>query len=191
MDMIFDIRDRVIGIITQYMGSAKAYVKAHMNAYVTAYVSAYLRAVYIDHPNAYMHILLTIILAFLLLSFVQPINLSRKLNGIDKRDFISLLTIQKYCNALNRAINELTDTVKENDRTTKNKLRLVHVRMKDVYIGIFKHLDIKRIQRAPHTPSQTVTSESTTEQTEQAQKDNEERNEILREVIQEMLATEQ
>lgn len=152
--------------LTQYMGLA----------------NAYLRIVYIDHPNAYIHILLTVILAFLLLGFVQRNNLARKLDGIDKRDLIGLLTIQKYCCSLSRAINELTETVNENDKTTKNKLRLVHTRMKDVYTGIFRHLNLNRIQRAPRT--------ATPEQTQQSQKDCEERNEILHEIIQEMLATE-
>lgn len=153
-------------------------------------VNDYIQIVYINHPNAYVHILLTLILAFLLSAIVQLINLARKLDGIDKRDFISLMTIQKYCCSLNRAISELTDTVNENDKTTKNKLRLVHTRLKDVYTGIFRHLNIKRIRRAQRAPTHEHLSDQTTEQTEQAQKDSEERNVILREIIQEMLATE-
>jgi hypothetical protein len=146
------------------------------------YLRAILRLIYIDHPNAYIHIMTTGIISLLLLVLIQQCLLMRKLDGIDKRDFISLLSIQKYCAAITRSINNLTETVKETDKETKNKLMLVHTRMKDVYAGIFTHLNLNRIRRAP----KSVTSE----QCEKMQNECEERNAILREVYTEMLATE-
>ena len=160
-------------IISQYMERSIKYIDDLKTA---------IRYAYTDHPEALIHMMFTSILVLLLWTFIQHISLMRKLDGVDRRNILSLLTIQKYCVTNARAINELTETVNKNDKTTNAKLTAVHTRMKDVYTGIFKHLDLNRIRRAPKT--------ATLEQCIKAEKDCEERNAILREVINEMLATE-
>ncbi len=100
-----------------------------------------------------------------------------------------LLTIQHYCAAINRAINEVLESNKviatENTTTHAEVLkhiRLAHSRVKDAYTGIFKHLDLKHLRRAPKF--------STQEQSEQHTREMEEHNTLLRETIDEMLKTE-
>jgi hypothetical protein len=99
---------------------------------------------------------------------------------MDKRYTILLLSIQKYCTSLNRGINEVleksdknTQIIIDNNNKILSLVRTAHQRVKDAYTGVFKHLNIKKIKRAPIT-EQTI----------------DERNEILREAIDEMMVTE-
>ena len=99
---------------------------------------------------------------------------------MDKRYTILLLSIQTYCTSLNRAVNEILDKsdkntqiIMDNNNKILSLVRIAHQRVKDVYTGIFKHLDINKIKRAPKRD----TDEST------------ERNEFLREAINEMIVT--
>lgn len=163
-------------------------IKLLFSAYAATSINA-LRAIFIDNPNAQFHILLALLTLLLLTILIRTRRLRKQLNDIDKRDTIMLLTIQHYCAAINRAINEVLESNKaiatENAATHADVLkhiRLAHSRVKDVYTGIFKHLDLKHLRRAPKF--------STAEQSEQHKRDIEEHNAILRETIGEMLKTE-
>ena len=148
-----------------------------------------LNAIFTDHPNAQLHILLAFLTVLLLTIVIRTRRLQKQLNGIDARDTIMLLSIQHYCAAINRAVNELIESNKtiatenaSNNTEVLKHIRLAHSRVKDAYTGIFKHLDLKHLRRAPKF--------NTPEQSEQHKKEIEEHNALLRETIDEMLKTE-
>ena len=79
------------------------------------------------------------------------------------------------------SLNALTGAVEDNYKQLHGLTKRSHTRMKDVYTGIFKHLKLNRIRRAPRT--------DTPENQEVAKKACDERNAILHEVYKEMMAT--
>ena len=125
-------------------------------------------------------------LMILILSCLYRIRrLQKQLNEADKRNTITLLSIQHYCAAINRSVNEVIESNKsltEGNATMLKNIRFMHQRIKDAYTGVFKHLDIKRIRRAPKT--------STQGQRDKCERDREEHDAIIRETIDEMLKTE-
>ena len=141
-----------------------------------------------DHPYNQQYRILIVLMVLLLLNLIRTRKLQKQLNDIDKRNTISLLTIQHYCTSINRAVNEVFESNKTiaAENAAKNHevlkyIRLAHLRVKDVYTGIFKHFDIKRIRRAPKP--------KTSEQHEKYQKEKEEHEALIRETIDEMLKT--
>lgn len=142
----------------------------------------YLRYIFHTHQNSNIHVLLLIILITLHIMVQLIYRLMHKLDEADKRATIALLTIQKYCCANTRALNELSDNFNGTTKDMQKKMWLMHYRVKDAYTGTFKHLNLNKIKRAPRT--------NTAEQLEQAKKNCDEHNAILREVIDEMLETE-
>ena len=139
-------------------------------------------AVYIEHPNAYLHILITMAITMIILTNLRIKSIHKWLNEMDKRHTILLLSIQKYCTTLNRSTNEILEKfdknsqiIIDNNRKIISLARIAHQRVKDAYTGLFKHLNIKKIKRAPKT--------------EQDIEEINERNEILSEVISEMMVT--
>ena len=148
------------------------------------YIKGLLTAVYVEHPNAYRHVLFTMAITLIILTNLRIRILRKWLNEMDKRYTVLLLTIQTYCTSLNRAVNEVleksdknTQLILNNDAKTISLIRLAHQRVKDAYTGLFKHLDIKKLKRAHKGDMQQSTEEST------------ERNELLREAINEMMVT--
>ena len=136
---------------------------------------------YVAHPNGTYHILFTIIIALLVFLLWTQFTLIHHLDESDKRITIALLSIQKHSITTNHAIDTLTDAVEANHRQLYGLTKRSHTRMKDVYTGIFKHLNLNRIRRAPRT--------DTPEHQEAAKKASEERNAILQEVYEEMMVT--
>ena len=148
-----------------------------------------LNAIFIDHPDAQLHILLAILMVLLLTILNRTRRLQKQLNNIDKRNTTMLLSIQHHCAAINRSINEVLDSNKtiatenaSNNAEVLKHIRSAHQRVKDAYTGIFKHFDLNRIRRAPKL--------DTPEQCEKYAKEIEEHNALLRETINEMLKTE-
>ena len=144
------------------------------------YIKELLVEVYVEHPNAYLHVLITMVFMMLIIVNLHIKLTNKRLNEMDKRYTILLLSIQTYCTSLNRAVNEVLDKSDKNTQIimdSNNKIlslvRVAHQRVKDAYTGLFKHLDINKIKRAPKRD----TDEST------------ERNELLREAINEMIVT--
>ncbi len=140
--------------------------------------------IYVEHPNAYLHVLITMLFTMLIIVNLHIKLTHKRLNEMDKRYTVLLLSIQKYCTSLNRAVNEVleksdknTRIIVDNDTKIISLVRIAHQRVKDAYTGLFNHLDIKKIRRAPKGDTHQSTEESA------------ERNEILREVINEMIVT--
>ena len=136
-------------------------------------------AVYVEHPNAYLHVLITMVITMIILTNLHINSTHNRLNEMDKRYTILLLSIQKYCTSLNRSINEVLEKsdknmqiIMDNDTKLLSLVRIAHQRVKDAYTGLFRHLNIKKIKRAPS-----------------AEQYIDERNEILREVNDEMMVT--
>lgn len=103
--------------------------------------------------NAYIY---TLSLAFMIVTVFYMRSLHKRINIMAEYHKVSLLTIQQYCVSMNRAINELIELDKENTQQllSKNKkiserMRMMHTRVKSVYTGFFRHLDITKIKRAP------------------------------------------
>ena len=143
------------------------------------YLKELSNAVYVEHPNAYLHVLITMVITIIILTNLHINSTHNRLNEMDKRYTILLLSIQKYCTSLNRAVNEVLEKsdknmqiIMDNDNKIISLVRIAHQRVKDAYTGVFRHLDIKKIKRAPIT-EQTI----------------DEHNEILREAIDEMMVT--
>lgn len=159
-------------------------IKPLISAYTTTIMDT-LSAIFITHPDCYIHRILAIIMVLLLSNIIRTNKLRKQLNDIDKRSTLSFLTIQHYCTTINRAVNEVIETnktiVANNEKLTSN-VRLAHQRVKDAYTGIFKHFDIRCIRRAPKTITQ--------EQRENHEREMEERAAIIRETTDEMLKTE-
>lgn len=102
---------------------------------------------------------------------------------------VSLLTIQQYCVSMNRAINELIELDKENtqqllsqNEKISERIRMMHARVKSVYMGIFRHMDITKIRRAPKGNGKGKSIQN------QSEKDDYDK--LMREVMDEMIATE-
>ena len=159
-------------------------IKQVISAYTTTILNT-LTFIFTTHPDYYIHRLLAIIMLLLLIDINRTNRLKNQLNDIDKRDTIVLLTIQHYSAAINRAVNEVIESnsliATDNTKIIKH-IHLAHQRVKDAYTGIFKHLDINRIRRAPKT--------TTHEQCKEYETETEERNAIIKEAISEMLTTE-
>ena len=123
-------------------------------------------------------------MVLLLSNIIRTNKLRKQLNDIDKRNTVSLLSIQHHCAAINRSVNEVIEMnktlVAENARLS-SIVRLTHQRVKDAYTGFFKHFDIKRLRRAPKAPAQ--------EQHEGHKRETEERAAIIKETTNEMSAT--
>ena len=148
------------------------------------YIKGLLTAVYVEHPNAYLHVLITIVITLIILTVLRIKSLHKRINEMDKRYTVLLLSIQTYCTSLNRAVNEVleksdknTQLILNNNAKTISLIRLAHQRVKDAYMGLFKHLDIKKLKRAHKRDTQQSIDEST------------ERNELLREATNEMMVT--
>ena len=95
-------------------------------------------------------------LAFMIVTVFYIRSLHKRLNIMVEYHKVSLLTIQQYCVSMNRAINELIDLDKENtqqllsqNEKISDRIRMMHARVKSVYMGIFRHMDITKIRRAP------------------------------------------
>jgi hypothetical protein len=145
----------------------------------TQYIKELLNTVYVEHPNAYLHVLITMLFTMMIIVNMHIKLTNKRLNEMDKRYTVLLLSIQKYCTSLNRAVNEFLEKSNNNmqnniDNNTKilSLIRIAHQRVKDVYTGLFKHLDIKKIKRAPIAGKRT-----------------DEHNELLRKAIDEMIVT--
>ena len=158
-------------------------ISAYFNTF-SRVLKELLNAVYVEHSNAYLHVLITILFTILILTNLHIKTIHKRLNEMDKRYTILLLSIQKYCSSINRSLNELSEKndknmqiIVDNDNKTLSHIRTAHQRVKDAYTGIFKYLDIKKIRQAPKEDTQQSTEENT------------ERNDILREVINEMIVT--
>lgn len=159
-------------------------IKSMISDYIVHIIDTF-ADIFITHPDYYIHRILAIITCLLIYNVIRTNRLRNQLNDIDKRTTLSLLTIQHYCTAINRAVNEVIETNKtistENTKIT-NHIRLAHQRVKDAYTGVFKHFDIKRIRRAPKITTQ--------EQREKHEKEMEDHNALIRETTDEMLTTE-
>ena len=159
-------------------------IKSSFLAYSDTIIELF-NTVFISNPDWFIHRILVILMVLILSSLFRIRKLQKQLNEADKRNTITLLAIQHYCAAINRSVNEVIESNKsltEGNATILKNMRLTHLRVKDAYTGIFKHLDIKRIRRAPKT--------STQEQRDKCERDREEHNAIIRETIDEMLKTE-
>lgn len=143
------------------------------------YLKEMSNTIYVEHPNAYLHVLITMLFTIIMITNLHIKVTNKRLNEIDKRYTILLLSIQKYCTSLNRTINEALEKsnkdaqiIIDNNNKILSLVRIAHQRVKDAYTGLFKHLNIKKIKRAPVAGQQI-----------------DERNEILREAINEMIVT--
>ena len=169
------------------MNSITTYLNDFCGSFLSNTLSLYERIkglvilTYVTHPNGTYHILFTIIIALSVLLLWTQFTLIHRINASDKRTTIALLSIQKHSITTNHAINALTDVIEANHRHLYGLTKRSHTRMKDIYTGIFKHLNLNRIRRAPRT--------DTPEHQEAAKKASEERNAILHEVYEEMKAT--
>ena len=122
----------------------------------TEYLKELLNAVYVEHPNAYLHVLITMLFTMIILTNLHIKSTHKRLNEMDKRYTILLLSIQKYCTSLNRSVNEVLEKSDKNtqiilDNNTKivSLILLVHQRVKDAYTVLFKHLDVKNLKCVP------------------------------------------
>ena len=163
-------------------------LKTLISSYMDMFLCTF-NTIFVEHPDHHIHIILALLMILLLSSFIRIRRLQKQLNDIDKRNTISLLTIQHYCTSINRAVNEVIETNKiiAKENTAKNnevlkRIRFAHTRVKDVYTGIFRHFELKRIRRAPKP--------KTPEQQAEYQKEKEEHEALVKEVIDEMLKTE-
>lgn len=134
-----------------YLNEALVYINN-----TAQYLKELLSAVYVEHPNAYLHVLITMVITMVILTNLHIKSTHKRLNEMDKRHTILLLSVQKYCAAINRAVNEVleksdksTQIIVDNNTKTVSLVRLAHQRVKDAYIGLFKHLDVKKLKRAP------------------------------------------
>ena len=148
------------------------------------YLKELLVETFIEHPNACLHVVITMLFTIIMIKNMHIKLTNKRLNEMDKRYTILLLSIQTYCASLNRAVNEVQEMfdkniqiIIDNDNKLLSRIRIAHQRVKDVYTGLFKHLGINKIKRAPKRDAQQGTDEST------------EHNEFLREVINEMMVT--
>lgn len=162
----------------------KTLISSYMNMFIDTF-----NAIFVEDPDHRIHIILALLMILLLSTFIRIRKLQKQLNDIDKRNTISLLTIQHYCTSINRAVNEVLESNKTiaAENSFKNKevlkrIRLAHARVKDAYTGIFKHVELKRIRRAPKP--------KTPEQHAEYQKEKEEHEALVKEAINEMLKTE-
>lgn len=137
--------------------------------------------VYIEHPNAYLHVLVTMVITMVILTNLHIKSTHKRLNEMDKRHTILLLSVQKYCTSLNRAVNEVLEKsdknmqiIVDNNDKTVSLVRLAHQRVKDAYTGLFKHFDVKKLKRAPKGDTEG---------------ENAERNTLICEAINEMIVT--
>lgn len=148
------------------------------------YLKELSNAVYVEHPNAYFHVLITMVITMVILTNLHIKLINKRINEMDKRYTILLLSIQTYCSSVNRAVNEVLEKsdrnvkiIMDNDTKIISLVRIAHQRVKDVYTGLFKHLDIKKLKRAPKGVAQQITEEYT------------ERDTLIREAINEMIVT--
>ena len=151
---------------------------------IAQYIKELLTAVYIEHPNAYRYVLFTMAIILIILTNLRIRILRKRLNEMDSRYTVLLLTIQTYCTSINRAVNEVleksdknTQIIVDSNTKTASLVRVAHLRVKDAYTGLFKHLDIKTFKHAHKGNTHQSTEESA------------ERNELLREATKEMMAT--
>ncbi len=128
-------------------------------------------------------------LAFMIITVFYVRLLHKRLNIIAEHHKVSLLTIQQYCVSMNRAINELIDLDKENtqqllsqNEKISERIRMMHARVKSVYMGIFRHMDITKIRRAPKGNGKGKYIQN--------QNEKDDYDKLMREVIDEMIATE-
>ena len=162
----------------------KLWISNYMDTFVTT-----VNLIFIEHPDHRIHILLATLMVLLMSIFIRTRRLQKQLNDIDKRNTITLLSIQHYCTSINRAVNEGIEISKAiaKENTAKNnevlkRIGLAHMRVKNAYVGIFKHLEFKRIRRAPKP--------KTPEQQAEYQKEKAEHDALVKEAINEMMKTE-
>lgn len=170
----------------QFINEALVYAnEALVYANNTAqYLKGLSNTVYVEHPNAYLHVLITMLFTMIIIVNIHIKLTNKRLNEMDKRYTILLLSIQTYCTSVNRAVNEVleksdknTQLIMDNNTKILSSVRIAHQRVKDAYTGLFKHLDIKKLKRAPRREMQN------------GAEDNTERNALIREVTNEMVVT--
>lgn len=156
---------------------------------ISCVLKDFLNVIYVEHSNSYLHVLITILFTVIILTNLHIKLIHKRLNDMNKRYTVLLLTIQQYCVSMNRAINELIELDKENthqllsqNEKILERIRMMHTRVKSAYTGFFRHLDITKIKRAPKRNDKGKSIQN------QSEKDDHDK--LMREVIDEMIATE-
>ena len=168
----------------QFVEEAIVYINealVHSNR-TAQYLKELFNAVYVEHPNAYLHVLITMVITMVILTNLHIKSTNKRLNEMDKRHTILLLMVQKYCTSINRAVNEAleksdknTQIIMDNCTKTASLARLTHQRVKDAYTGLFRHLDVKKLKRAPKADTD--------------QDENSDRAALIHEAVNEMIVT--
>ena len=103
------------------------------------------RMVYYDHPNRELHILITVLLLMLVLDFIRSIDMRIRINNMDKRNTVLLLSIQEKLNKNKQDISDMNIHNMENHKCLLRNLSFMHARLKTMYVD----LTPRKPRRAP------------------------------------------
>ncbi len=103
------------------------------------------RMIYYDHPNRELYILITVLLLMLALDFIRSIDMRIRINDMDKRNTILLLSMQEKLNKNKQDIVDMNIHNMENHKCLSRKLGFMHARMKTLYVD----LSLRKPRRAP------------------------------------------
>lgn len=94
------------------------------------------RMVYYDHPNRELHILITVLLLMLVLDFFRSIDMRIRINSMDSRNTVLLLSIQEKLNKIRQEIEDMNIHNMENHKCLSRKLGFMHSRLKTLYFDL-------------------------------------------------------
>ena len=94
------------------------------------------RMVYCNHPNRELHILITVLLLMLVLDFIRSIDMRIRINSMDKRNTVLLLSIQEKLNKNKQDIEDMNIHNMENHKCLARKLCFMHARLKTLYVDL-------------------------------------------------------
>ena len=120
-----------------------------MFPYLVRSAKSILSAVFIEHPNAILHIWLSSITSLLI--FLVLFTFQRDFGKRAEKKIKREAKIQKTLDDINKKINELGLSGDLNHECVTEKLFLMHERVKDIYIDLLP----KRPMRAPRNDKES------------------------------------